>query len=176
MKKRKKWFHCTEDFHGEIWTAKRHVPEVADSKEPPTPRLCVGPTIASCFGARLFEGDVFVYQTVPRKANEPRGVWDSFMTREKWIVPPVDLNLHSVIPAQTVDRVNWCIRLFHEETGRQATLTLRFAHALLLIKEFGTKWEREEWAPFLESKLGVKTDAAEDWIFAKAVEKSFQNL
>lgn len=108
MMRRRRWIHCSSQWHGERWTAQRRCPALVElTSEPKTPRLCVCATVAACFSATLFQGgDVCVYRTAREVgANAPRGVWDAAITGERWIVPPCVMELHSVIPASVVRRV-----------------------------------------------------------------------
>jgi hypothetical protein len=101
---RRHWWHCAETFHGMAWTARRVVP-LCPPEEPRTPRLCVASSVARCFAARLFVTDVYAYRTAkPRSALPPRGVWDSRVTQERWIVPPVEMECVMCLPFETVWR------------------------------------------------------------------------
>lgn len=89
-----KYLHVSTDWHGAVWTAKLQAPKWVGSSEPLTPRLCVGLHLAGCLAARWLDGqrDVYVYETEPRRSINPgRLVWDSLITQERWIVPPVKL-------------------------------------------------------------------------------------
>lgn len=107
MSERRHWLHCTTRWHGQRWIAGRKVPEYVPH-EPQTPRLCVASSVARCFAARLFAGDVFVYRTeTPRRSINPgRDVADAIITRERWLVPPVVMILDRVIPAGLVEKAS----------------------------------------------------------------------
>lgn len=99
--KRRHWFHCTEKFHGQTWTAGRAIPNVPN--EPPVPRLCVAENIVRCFAARLFQRQVFVYRTESkRRAVRPVKVNDSCLTGEHWLVPPVTMVHVDTVPEDIV--------------------------------------------------------------------------
>ena len=104
--RRRRWFHCTEDCHGRTWTVGRTAPRIMGPNEPTTPRLCVSPTIAGCLAARLWFGcDIKVYRTTSMRSGvRPRGVWDALITGEHWLIPPVTMELYSVIPGVAVER------------------------------------------------------------------------
>lgn len=107
MKRGKRhWYHCTDRFMGERWTAERIAPRMHGADEPDTPRLCVCPTVGGCLTARLMGGDVFVYRTAkPRRANRPRSVHDAPITGERWLVPPVALELVEVLPGTILEPI-----------------------------------------------------------------------
>jgi hypothetical protein len=105
MSERRHWFHCSDRFHGMRWIAQRIAPTIIAIHEPKTPRLCVAASVARCFAARLFKGDVYVYRTAsPRRAIKPVAVYDAIITQERWLVPPVEMEMSYVIPAPIVHR------------------------------------------------------------------------
>lgn len=109
MRRKRLWYHCTQDDHGDQWTAERRPPRIMGSNEPPTPRLCVAPTLAGCFTASLFcrhGRSVQVYQTAsPRSGIKPGRnlVNDCWLTREHWLVPPVQMVKVRVIPSEVAE-------------------------------------------------------------------------
>ena len=108
-KTRKAFYHISERFLREQFVAARQAPAYNDQiPDAPTPRLCVCPTIAGCFSARLCCGhrDIFVYKTPPRRTIKPVKVYDAILTQERWIIPPVTLSLFSVVPAPVVAAVS----------------------------------------------------------------------
>lgn len=107
MSERRHWFHCTTAWRGARWVAVPRVPNYVPH-EPSTPRLCVASSVARCFAARLFRGDVFVYRTeTPRRSINPgRDVADAIITRERWLVPPVAMIFDRVIPAELVEKAS----------------------------------------------------------------------
>ena len=105
--KQRRWVHLSSINHGDEWIADRMTPLHGDS-EPDTPRLCVCPSIAGCMTAALFSRGhpVHVYLTEPRRAIKPgRQGWDSAITGEVWIVPPVRLVRVGEISAQTTTAI-----------------------------------------------------------------------
>lgn len=128
MKSRKQhWFHCSARFHGQTWTVGRTCPKNVSTKEPMTPRLCVASTIARCFAARLFRGDVFVYRTkVPRSGLKPIRVYDAVITQERWLIPPVEMVLHSIVQANMTERACRRTRDFIEIHDRAPGTFQRF--------------------------------------------------
>lgn len=114
MAERRRWLHCTTTWRGETWTAGRHVPRYGD--EPAVPRLCVGRSVAACFAARLFvRGPVFVYRTSERSGLRPLGVPDAVLTGERWIVPPVQLELvRRIEHKEVVAASRWLVALLRE--------------------------------------------------------------
>lgn len=104
---KKYWLHCSHDYHGLRWSAKRTPPTLMSKAEPKTPRLCVAESLAQCFCARLFVRTVYVYRTErPRSGVKPVDVWDSWLTQERWLVPPVEMRLVGAVPTAVVQQVN----------------------------------------------------------------------
>lgn len=94
--KRRHWFHCTENYPGPEFIARRIIPPFAGSNEAPVPRLCVAETVARCFAARHFTSKVFVYRTeAPKRVIIPNynQVPDVSLTGERWLIPPVKMIL-----------------------------------------------------------------------------------
>lgn len=105
MSRRRHWYHCTTDRAVTTWTAVRLAPITKASSEPSTPRLCVAPTVAQALSAAWWRSGkpVSVYITEQRRTVPPSGVWDACMTGERWIIPPVQLTLLTVIPAAAIE-------------------------------------------------------------------------
>lgn len=143
--KRRHWYHCSSEFLGESFTAERRPPRHMAQREPPTPRLCVAPSVAECFAAVLF-GDckpVYAYRTEsPRRAVAPRGVWDECVTRERWLIPPVRMILERVIEADEVARAQTAVRLYHEATRKNSSLNVRVAQLAIASEVLGSERER----------------------------------
>jgi len=95
------WWHCSDRFNGDSFNALRITPS-RSVDEPLTPRLCVSPTVCECFSARLFrEGfPVYCYRTEkPCRTVAPKRVWDSIITRERWLIHPCQMILARTIEA-----------------------------------------------------------------------------
>lgn len=102
-------YHCCYQDHGPTLDVRRVVP-FRSPREPETPRLCVGPSVASCFAARLFDEwqPVHVYRTSkPTRGIAPRDVWDSLVTGERWIIPPATLVKVQTIAPEVVRLANY---------------------------------------------------------------------
>lgn len=137
--KRYLW-HCTTDYHGIEWFAERRSPRNLSSGEPPTPRLCVAPTIAQCFAAVLFaQGKpVYCYRTdKPRRGIAPRNVWDSVITGERWLIPPIRLTLQKVISAEEAEAAQQFVWLFHNCTKRNSSVRIRVAQLACASRVLG---------------------------------------
>ena len=93
------WHHVTDVYRGEILVAERRPPVLRTESEPLTPCVCVP----------------------PRRS----WVWDVGITGERWLVPPVALELRSVVPAAVVRDVTaaW----LRVEQGRRTTFKTRIA-------------------------------------------------
>lgn len=134
-------FHCTTTNHGAVLEVQRKVPHAPDSKEPMVPRLCVCPSIPACFSSRLFAAgqDVHVYRTPTRcKGIKPHGVWDEFITRERWLIPPCRLERSKVIPSETVERSQLAVRMFHTATRENSNVALRCAQYVRACEVLGS--------------------------------------
>lgn len=144
MSARRFWFHCSAHSHGKEWQAVRMCPRVPDG-EPRTPRLCVAESIAGCFAATVFchGGPVYVYcNERPRRAVTPRGVWDSCITQERWLIPPVRMVLARIIDPETVIDAQRDILQFHREACQMSDHWLRIAqYAIALDVLGGGQWE-----------------------------------
>lgn len=97
--------------------------------------MCVCPSIAACFAARLFIGAVHVYRTESKRNGiRSRKVWDELITGERWLVPPVAMVKVRVIPAAEVAEIFAAVRLYHQHTRRHSDLRLRLAQFALAIR------------------------------------------
>lgn len=140
------WWHCTSEYHGERWTAVRRCPRHRSQSEPDTPRLCVSPTVAECFAAVLFKKckPVYCYQTEKKCSGiTPRNVWDSVVTREAWLIPPVSMVLSKTIASVDVQAAQEFVRLYHTTTRRGSTLHVRVAQLMCAANVVGCEWIRE---------------------------------
>lgn len=110
-------------------TAERRTPLYADPKEPPTPRLCVCPSVPACLAARLFPvRELYVYRTErPLRGVSPVGVWDSLITKERWLIPPAKLVRVGTITEEEVHEAQGDIRRFHRMTRKHSSHRLRVA-------------------------------------------------
>lgn len=141
------WLHCSQRDHGERWTAERIAPIRWSSKEPPVPRLCVAPTVATCFAAAVFlRGPVHVYRTAkPRRAVAPRGVWDECITRERWLIPPVEMIRIQTIDAETARLAQDEIVAYHTLTKGNSDLFLRAAQYAIVAEVLGCDEQERRW-------------------------------
>lgn len=93
----------------------------------------------------LYRRPVFVYRTRrPVRGITPRGVWDSAITGERWIIPPADLILDRVIPADVAWRICRPFHEFHSRTGKKSNVNLRLRQYRLALEILGGEpWETE---------------------------------
>ena len=91
-------YHVTQACVGGVLVVDRRTPRFPADKEPLTPRLCACPTVWQCLAARLLDcrRQAFVYCT-EAKGVKPRGVWDAFLTDERWLLPGHRLFLCQVL-------------------------------------------------------------------------------
>ncbi len=149
--KRRTLYHCSEVHHGETWTPRPRLPRIVDDKEPPVPRVCVAPSVPACFASRLFLRQVYVYKTYAGGVR-PRGVWDAMVTRERWIVHPVEFRLVRTIPVDVVRKVTEAVRIYHDELKKRASLRTRVCQYAITVDLLGaTAWERN----WVKDCLGV---------------------
>lgn len=147
MNRKRLWLHCTQDDHGPRFTARRIVPPryaATECNEPKIPRLCVCPTLAGCFAAQFFytQKPVQVYRTVlPRSGIFPgrKRVWDCIITREHWLVPPVELEKVEVIPYEKFEDIAYPRFLYYKLTGPNSKFRIRVAEYVLAAKVLGEK-------------------------------------
>lgn len=150
MKKRRRHFyHCTDQNRGDTWTAARVPPIFIGDSEPDTPRLCVCRTVAGCFAARLFaKTDVYVYKTaIKRSGIKPVRVFDSLITGERWIIPPVEMVFVRKIPAELVADMTEDARAYVMQHRRGLPPRQRinaYAKILPILKAIGVKVPRWE--------------------------------
>lgn len=144
---RKHWFHCSSKYHGESFVADRRTPAHMSSNETRVPRLCVAPPIVECFAAVLFNTrkPVFCYRTEAiRRSVAPRGVWDSVVTGERWLIPPVKMILFRTISAEEVRRAQEAVTLFHKTTRRNSSLKIRVAQLAIAAEVLGDTREKRK--------------------------------
>ncbi len=133
------WYHCTNTYHGELWQSELCLPRLTSDKEPPVPRLCVGPSIPACLCARQFwPRTVFVYACFCR-AVAPRNVWDSQITRERWIVHRQLMFLYTTLSGQVLRAIQ------SPDYGKKGTWRLRIgtlARAVEQLPEFANRADK----------------------------------
>lgn len=116
---------------------------IYSKREPKTPRLCVCPAVPNCFAAATFLAgqDVYVYRTQkPTRGITPRGVWDSTITGERWLIPPLKLNHVATVKARDVDRLYAAIRWFHKDTRQNSNVRLRIAQMKIAWEILGVRF------------------------------------
>lgn len=143
--RRRYWYHVTTDYRGPEFFSELRLPRHSSLNEAKTPRLCVCPTIAGCFAARMFEfhKHCFVYKTEkPYRGVKPRNVWDQLITRERWIVEPVRMVHVANINGLTAWRMQNPILWYHKETGKNSGLLVRLAQYIIAVDAIGgPQWE-----------------------------------
>jgi hypothetical protein len=122
---------------------------------------------------------VHVYCTLlPRRAVNPRGVWDKVITGERWLIPPVEMKLVEIIPEDLADRVHCAIRLYHQCTKQKSSLRLRLAQYAVAIKVLGpersSRLEERIVRQFCED-LGIGDDP-ESYILNAAEKEQCQTI
>jgi len=146
------FYHCTNTDHGPVLECKRLAPKCTSAKEPKTPRLCVAPSVAQCFAARLFDvAPVHVYRTKDKRCGiAPVDVWDRCVTNERWLIPPMQLVKHGTVPKGVVELVTKharraaCIK-------RGFTLHLRVCQYAVAAEFLGTSKDKRRAARCLEA-------------------------
>lgn len=113
-------------------------------KEPPTPRLCVAPTVAQALVAVWHEGPVSVYVTEARRTVPPSGVFDQCLTGERWIIPPVQLSRIGIIPADAVAEAQRGLAPTSNGYLNWARIGQRFVRMAGLVREHLPE-ARERW-------------------------------
>ena len=81
--------------------------------EPEIKRICVAPTISRCFIAIPYEETetYYIYRTLRKvQGYYPYDVFDSRITREKWLISPISFIKIGVVP-------NHLLKLFPEESN-----------------------------------------------------------
>ena len=110
---KKLWFHATDEWKGESFVSSLCLPKVVSDKEPPVPRLCVGPSVASCFAARMFTiNPIYVYACFC-SAVKPKGVWDCVLTGERWVIHRQVLFHYCTISRDVNLKITYYDRVFH---------------------------------------------------------------
>lgn len=116
---------------------------------------------------------MYVYKTqTPQRGVTPKGVWDDFLTGERWLIPPVSLVLDRVIPADKVAEAQSLVFEFHRETGESSNVMLRFAQYAIAVEVLGgAGWERRIVSDLM--KLWNLTDPRDEIIgqYLKATER-----
>lgn len=164
VSRKRTYYHCTEADRGDEWRCDLLAPS-RSPKEPPTPRLCVCPTVAGCFAARLFRPvAVHVYAVHCRGVRPPKSVWDRDVTGERWVVHRAVLRRERTVPAYQVARIVGLIREYHLLTRQKSTLKLRVAQYAIAAAVLG---DDERWARKMCRIVGV--DDPELFVIAKAV-------
>lgn len=138
-------YHCTTDNRGPTLVVDRRYPAWAKN-EPATPRLCVAPSVAACFAARLFTGaepTVYVYRTRrPTRGIKPREVNDSSLTGERWLIQPAELIYERTIDAATVRQVQHRLINWIHEIEKCPPLKIKIAHYARAYRILGgPEWE-----------------------------------
>lgn len=125
---RNKWYHCSQVAKVQKFSVAKRPPAHRTTLEPLTPRLCVCPSVALCFTARLFEvAPVHVYISEPRNGIRPRDVWDAKITGERWLIPPTTMHYAYTIPTEVVYGAQLAIRTYHRVTRKHSSIRLRIA-------------------------------------------------
>jgi hypothetical protein len=140
------WYHCSQIYNGNEFTVINKVP-FRSEKEPLVPRLCVCPTIALCFTARLFKYDqaVFVYKSA-KKYNgiKPYNVWDQPITRERWLIYPCRMIFEKQIPAETVRKCCLELAYYHRDGKKNSSFKIRLMTWHHVSQYIGTDWDKRK--------------------------------
>lgn len=136
LDRRRYWLHCTQDDHGQAWDFELKAPRLMGTGEPPTPRLCVAPSIARCMVGALPNRDhpLYVYKTAtPRKGINPgiNLVHDCWLTAEHWLVTPGPMVLDRVVPAEVCLLYAEHVRKVLHTNGNKPMSPRQKAHAFL---------------------------------------------
>jgi len=148
-------FHCTTDYHGDVWEPEPRTPSHRAECEPDTPRVCVAPTVASCFAARLFAPEAVAVYRSRAKPEQPVGVWDQCITGEMWYTRPVKFRLHTLIREEVVSAIMRPILSYHTITGKRSSWRLRvcqFAIAVAELDERKSKSAAKRMLEFMHAK------------------------
>lgn len=174
MRRRRHWLHCTQDDHGPRFTARRIVPpRYHEVNEPPVPRLCVCPTLAGCFSAQFFmrRGPVYVYRTTKETSGIFPGkkrVWDCIITREHWLVPPVEMVKIDAIPYEgKVEEIAWPRYLYYKLTGPDSKFRIRVAEYALAAEVLGREKEDRIICEYFKGEIGINKSPT-DYIIDEA--------
>lgn len=130
--KRRHWYHVSGKFRGYTWDVKPIDPPYRGLHEPPTPRLCVGPSPCACFAARLFVGHAYIYRTARpcRAVKPPDSVSDRFITGERWIIHPWQMEF-----VRKVHRDDYCALTMWQQWYLQNVDTLNHHQKLWIYRE-----------------------------------------
>jgi len=152
----------------ETLSVERRAPSLIGEKEPRTPRLCVAPTVAACFAARLFEksAPVRVYAG-EFSAIKPCSVWDAKITGERWAIPPHKLTHVHTVPADIVLRTTAAHTLYHGVTKRPSDARLRVCQYAIAVQYLGgTAFEEQFVADWLKY---LRIDDPEEYVVSRAI-------
>lgn len=109
------WLHVSQDDHGDRFQAVKRPPVTRTKVEPLTPRICVSDMVAGCLSAVLLDPErpAYLYRTVKRlRGYQPqREIWDSLITGEHWLWPPVEFERFAIVPASVVRAVHYDTKL-----------------------------------------------------------------
>lgn len=163
MRRRRKryWYHCTADYHGERYSFERRPPVHRSENEPITPRICVAPSVIQCFTAVMFPRGttVNVYRTCERRKAyfAQREIWDAVITDEHWLWPPVAFELVGKVPSVLSEEIqNWSrmyLRVHRASSFKQKMRVLITAARVL-----GTMWP-DRWC----ETLAADKELVERW-------------
>lgn len=131
------YYHCSTINHGQILVIKKQCPRLKADKETHTPRLCVAPTIAACFAARIFNhGPVYVYKTIkPVNAVKPINVWDQCITKERWLIEGT-LNLYTIISNHICEEAYTSLKILYQIKKMRSSLRIRACQYNEIVNTF----------------------------------------
>ncbi len=171
------WYHCSNEFHGDRWALKPRTPSPLHMpiSEPLTPRLCVCPVVVNCFAALMFDdAPVHVYRTAtPRNGVKPVNVWDSVITRERWIVDRVEMIRIETIDASKVAAINSPFKVWHAATKNEdkVDVRLRIAQIAVAVKVLGPERSSHgelRWLARVSKHFGI--DDAEEYMLDRILQ------
>ncbi len=94
VKNKRYWYHCSDrDHRKSIKLAPRTYGKNRGEDEPNTDRICVAPKISNCLVAipSIQMRKIYIYRTKNQiYAYYPYGIKDSKITREKWLIKPIN--------------------------------------------------------------------------------------
>ncbi len=102
--------------------------------EPNNPRICVAPSVIHCLTALAFDFShepeqwIYAYRTEKKcTAYYPQGIFDSHVTREKWICEPTSFVLEEVIKDEDTGWVEFIkpVKIFDNDEKDKVTLKLK---------------------------------------------------
>ena len=138
--KRQILYHCTQDDHGPELHFERRTPRFPSANEPETPRLCVSPWVVLCLSSSLPRPGrpVFAYRTTrPIRGVNPVGVWDSYLTRERWIVNKMTLEKFAVISPEATYGMSAPFIEYYSRNKKPAGLFGRMSFIVLANESVG---------------------------------------